>query len=207
MKIYKLKKLDKIKIKKIASELKNGKIAVFPTDTVYGIGTNAFCWESVNKICKIKGRKYNKPLPILVDDISKLKRIIKKLPTGAKKLAKRFWPGHLTLVFETNELGCMLTGGKKSVAVRIPDDKVLLSILKEMNCPLIGTSANLTGKKECCIINKIDKKILRNTDILIDGGKIGSKKPSTVLDVTKFPYILLREGCISKKEIEKFMKL
>ncbi|HAX61980.1 MAG TPA: threonylcarbamoyl-AMP synthase [Elusimicrobia bacterium] len=207
MKIYKLKNLDKKEIKKIAEELKNGKIAIYPTDTIYGIGTNAFCLSGVKKIYKLKCRTDKKPLPVLVDNISKIKKIVKKIPTGAEKLAKKFWPGALTLVFETNELGSMLTGGKKNIAVRIPAHKVLLSIIKEMACPLIGTSANISGKKVCRCLSDLDKKILKNVDMIIDGGVVKLEKPSTVLDVSKFPYIVRREGCISKKEIEKFMKI
>ncbi|MBI5573079.1 MAG: threonylcarbamoyl-AMP synthase [Elusimicrobia bacterium] len=207
MKTYKLKKIDKKAIKEIALDLKNGKIAIYPTDTIYGIGTNAFCFESVKKIYKLKGRTDKKPLPVLVDDISKIKKIVRKIPTGALQLAKKFWPGPLTFVFETNELGCMLTGGKKNIAVRIPDNKVLLSIIKEMTYPLIGTSANVSGKKNCRCLSDLDKKILKNVDMIIDGGVVKLGKPSTVLDVSKFPYIVLREGCISKKEIEKFMKI
>ncbi|MFA5779874.1 MAG: L-threonylcarbamoyladenylate synthase [Elusimicrobiota bacterium] len=210
MKTYKLKNLDKKAIKEIAQDLKNGKIAIYPTDTIYGIGTNAFCLSGVKKIYKLKGRTDKKPLPVLVDDIIKIKKIVKKIPTGAAKLVKRFWPGPLTLVFETNELGTMLTGGRKNIAVRIPDNKVLLSIIKEMTYPLIGTSANVSGKKNCRCVSDLEKKILKNVDMIIDGGTIlqtGLVKPSTVLDVSKFPYIVLREGCISKKEIEKFMKI
>jgi len=206
MKVYKSEKLNKRTLKEIANELKNGKTAVFPTDTIYGIGTNAFCLAGVKKLYKLKGRTDKKPLPILVDDISKIKNIVKKIPTGAAKLVKRFWPGPLTLVFETNELGCILTGGRKNIAVRIPDNEVLLSIIKEMTCPLIGTSANISGKKVCRHVSDLDKKILKNVDIIIDGGIVKWGKPSTVLDVSKFPYIVLREGCITKKKIEKFMK-
>jgi len=207
MKIYKLKNIGKKEIKKIAEELKNGKIAIYPTDTIYGIGTNAFCLSGVKKIYKLKGRTDKKPLPVLVDDLSKIKKIVKKIPTGAEKLAKKFWPGALTLVFETNELGTMLTGGKKNIAVRIPANKGLLSIIKEMTYPLIGTSANISGEKNCRCVSDLNKKILKNVAIIIDGGVVKLGKPSTVLDVSKFPYIVIREGCISKKKIEKFMKI
>ena len=206
MKIYKLKNINKKNIKEIAGELKNGKIAVYPTDTIYGIGTNAFCLSGVKKIYRIKGRD-KKPMPLLIDNIMKIRKIVKRISSGAEKLAKKFWPGALTLVFETNELGTMLVGGRKNIAVRIPAHKVLLSIIKEMNCPLIGTSANISGKENCNCVSDLDKKILKNVDIIIDGGDVKLEKPSTVLDVSKFPYIVRREGCISKKEIEKFMKI
>ena len=206
MKIYKLKNINKKNIKEIAGELKNGKIAVYPTDTIYGIGTNAFCLSGVKKIYRIKGRD-KKPMPLLIDNIMKIRKIVKRISSGAEKLAKKFWPGALTLVFETNELGTMLVGGRKNIAVRIPAHKVLLSIIKEMNCPLIGTSANISGKENCNCVSDLDKKILKNVDIIIDGGDVKLEKPSTVLDVSKFPYIVRREGFISKIEIEKFMKI
>ena len=206
MKTYKLKNLNKKMLKEIAQDLKNGKIAIYPTDTIYGIGTNAFCLSGVKKIYRIKGRD-KKPMPLLIDNIMKIRKIVKRISSGAEKLAEKFWPGGLTLVFETNELGTMLMGGRKNIAVRIPDNKVLLSIIKEMNCPLIGTSANISGKENCRCLSDLDKKILKNVDIIIDGGVVKLGKPSTVLDVSKFPYLVIREGCISKKEIEKFMKI
>ncbi|OGS44342.1 MAG: threonylcarbamoyl-AMP synthase [Elusimicrobia bacterium RIFOXYD2_FULL_34_15] len=205
MKIYKLKCIKKKEIKEIAKEIKNGKIAVFPTDTVYGIGTNAFYWHGVKQIYKIKKRKDNKPMPILIDNISQLKKIVKIVPGGTKKLMEKFWPGPLTLVFETNELGTMLMAGKKSVAARIPDNKILLSIIKEMGQPLIGTSINVSGCKDCRSISDINKRILKDIDIIIDGGKTKIGKASTVLDVSRFPYILVRAGAITKKEIEKIV--
>ncbi|MBN1384464.1 MAG: threonylcarbamoyl-AMP synthase [Elusimicrobia bacterium] len=207
MKTYKVKKINKKVIKEIANELKNGKIAVFPTDTIYGLGTNAFYYQSVKRIYEIKGRDYKKPLPVLFDNILSIKKIIKKFPTGAQKLAKKFWPGPLTLVFETNELGMILTGGRKLVAARIPDNKVLLSIIKEMKSPLIGTSANISGKKDCRCVSSLEKKLLKNIDILIDGGITKTGKVSTVLDVTKFPYVILREGSLPRTILGKFMKL
>ncbi|MFH1540981.1 MAG: L-threonylcarbamoyladenylate synthase [Elusimicrobiota bacterium] len=206
MKVYKLNDLSKSAISQIAQELKSGKIAVFPTDTVYGIGTNVFCLQKVKKIYKIKGRD-RKPMPLLIDSIVKIRKIVKKISSDIEKIIKEFWPGALTLIFETNELGTILTGGRKNIAVRIPDNKVLLSIIKEMNCPLIGTSANISGKKNCERVSDLDKKILKNIDILIDGGIVKLGKPSTILDVSRFPYTVLREGCISKKEIEKFLKI
>ncbi|MDD5686345.1 MAG: L-threonylcarbamoyladenylate synthase [Elusimicrobia bacterium] len=207
MKSYKLKKIDKKVIKEIAGELKEGKIAVFPTDTIYGIGTNAFHRHGVKKICKIKGRDYKKPLPILFENIGQIKKIVKKLPSGANKLVRQFWPGPLTLIFETNELGTILTGGKKTIAVRIPDNKLLLSVIKEMGCPLVGTSANVSGKNNCVCIPDLNKKLLKNVDILIDGGTTKIGIVSTIVDVSRFPYSILREGSITKAKIEKFMKL
>lgn len=207
MKTYKLKNLDKKVLKEIASELKDGKIAVFPTDTVYGLGTNAFRYKSVKKIYAMKNRDYRNPMPVLFDSILNIKKIIRKFPAGAEKLAKKFWPGGLTLIFETNELGAMLTGGRKLIAARIPDNKILLSIIKEMGCPLIGTSANVSGKKNCKCISGLDKKILKNADIVIDGGTARAGIVSTVLDVSNFPYVLLREGSVPKATLGKFMKL
>jgi len=207
VKVYKLNKIKREEVKEIAKEIKNGKIAVFPTDTIYGIGTNAFRWQSVRNICKIKRRNEKKPMPILVDSIEKIKKIVKRIPSDAEKLIKKYWPGPLTLVFETNELGTMLMGGKKSVAARIPNNNVLLSIIKEMGCPLIGTSLGISGIKEYSNISNLDKKLQKEVDIIIDGGKTKIGKSSTVLDLSRYPYTIVRIGAISKKEIEKFMKI
>ena len=161
--------------------------------------------SGVKKIYRIKSRMNSMPLPILVDDISKIRKIVKKISTGAEKLAKKFWPGPLTLIFETNELGSILTGGRKNIAVRIPNNKFLLSIIREIGCPLIGTSANISGGEACRRVVDLDKKILKGIDIIIDGGIVKFGKPSTILNVEKFPYTILREGCITKKAIEEFI--
>ncbi len=202
-----IKKLDKNTIKRIANELMAGKIAVFPTDTIYGLGTNAFKYESVKRIYKLKGRDYRKPLPVLVENILQVKKLVKNFDKHVESLARQYWPGALTLVFETSELGNILMGGKKSIAVRIPNNENVLSIIREMKCPLVGTSANISGTKGSRNVKNIDKKLLKNVDIVIDGGEIESKSVSTVLDISRFHYVVLREGAISRQELKRFLKI
>jgi len=202
-----IKKIDKDTIKRVADELKNGKIAIFPTDTVYGIGTNAFDYKAVKKIYKLKGRDSRKPLPMLVEDISQAKKLVKNFNRQIETLAKKYWPGGLTLVFETSELGNILMGGKKMIAVRIPNNKTVLSIIREMKCPLVGTSANLSGEGHCRRVCDIDKNLLKIVDIVIDEDITKSKPVSTVLDVSGFHYVVLREGAVSRQELKKFLKI
>jgi len=202
-----IKKLDRGTIKRVACAMRDGKIIVFPTDTVYGLGTNAFCFKSVRKIYKIKGRDYKNPLPLLVCSIQQVKKIVKHFPAAVERIAGKYWPGPLTLVLETNDVGNILMGGRKLIAVRIPEYSAVLEIIKEAGCPLVGTSANVSGGAVCRKIAELDKRIAENADIIIDGYVPAASAVSTVLDVSRFHYVVLREGAVSRHELKKFLKI
>ncbi|OQA92523.1 MAG: Threonylcarbamoyl-AMP synthase [Elusimicrobia bacterium ADurb.Bin231] len=202
-----IKKTDKNTIKRVADEIRNGKIAVFPTDTVYGLGTNAFNPVSVKKIYKIKSRNYRKPLPLLISSIESVRSLVKHIPDNVEVIANKYWPGPLTLVLETSDLGNILMSGRKTIAVRIPDNKFLLSLIRELRVPLVGTSANISGRDVCRCVSDISGNILTDVDIIIDTGMIKSKSVSTVLDVTRFHYVVAREGEITRHELKKFLKI
>lgn len=184
--------------------LKNKGIAVLPTDTVYGIMTSVFNFEGQKQIYKLKNRAVRKPLILMSDNVETLKRFV-IFPNGTDKIVTEFWPGQLTLILPTTELGKMLTGGRDNLGVRIPDCKLLLDIMAKYNVPLMTTSANISGKDSAknaaTAISYFDGKI----DLIVDGGKCEFSFESTVIDMVKFPYVVIRKGCLDCKKLLEYI--
>jgi len=194
---------DKDAYKKAADIIKNGGVAVVPTETVYGFAADAFNFEAYKRIYKIKGRTYKKPLVIMTPDIESVKVLV-DIPKKALKIAEKFWPGQLTLIFPTTELGKILSGGRNDLGIRIPNHEFMLKLLKELNSPIWTTSANVSGKKSAKEF--IDVAEFEGiADILVDGGKCEFAFESTVIDMVKFPYVIVRKGCLDANELLKYI--
>jgi L-threonylcarbamoyladenylate synthase len=181
---------DKMAYKKAAEIIKNGGIAIVPTDTVYGFAVDAFNIESRKAIYKIKGRSHKKPFILMGQDIGSIKMFV-EISDKALKIVKRFWPGQLTLIFPTTEIGKILSGGRKDLGVRIPDNKFILKLLKEMGSPVFTTSVNTSNKKSAKNIDEA-LRFYEMVDIAVDGGQCRFSFESTVIDMVKFPYIIVR---------------
>ncbi|MDR3243381.1 MAG: threonylcarbamoyl-AMP synthase [Elusimicrobiota bacterium] len=189
--------------KKVSHAVRAGSIIIAPTETVYGFATSAFNVLNHQKIYKIKGRSYKKPLVIMVGDIEAAKPLV-DIPEKALEIAKRFWPGQLTLIFPTTELGKILSGGRDDLGVRIPDHKFMLKLLNDVQMPLWTTSVNVSNKKSAKTFKEtllFEKKV----DIIVDGGDCKYSYESTVIDMVKFPYVILRKGCLPTDEILKYI--
>ena len=190
---------DKEGIEKASQIINQGGIVIFPTDTVYGIGCNPYNKESVRKIYDIKSRDISKPFPVLVYS----KEIAEKIALFdefTKKIVERHWPGPLTIILKLidENLKKSLNVTDK-IAVRIPNHKCTLELLKECNF-LVGTSANISGHTsftnpdEC--FNNIQKY-----DVFVDGGIITSKSESTIIEIENEEIKIIREGSLSYDEI------
>lgn len=178
--------------------IKSGGTVVFPTDTVYGIGCDPFNEDAVKLVYRIKKRDPEKLVPVLGYSIKDLSSIA-FFDERASMIAEKFWPGQLTMVLNLKEekLKNVLNLDKK-IAVRVPNNQCILSILKE--CKLIvGTSANLSGTESFKNPDECIKQIA-GYDLFVDGGVISSNGESTVVEIDK-ELKILREGIISKKEI------
>jgi L-threonylcarbamoyladenylate synthase len=178
--------------------IKNGGTVVFPTDTVYGIGCNPFNEKAVKLVYRIKKRDPEKLVPVLGYSIKELSNIA-FFDERAKKLAEKFWPGQLTMVLNLKEekLKNILNLDNK-IAVRVPNNQCILSILKECKM-IVGTSANLSGTQSFTNPDECIKQIT-GYDLFVDGGVIQSKGESTVVEIDK-EVTILRQGIISKKDI------
>lgn len=185
---------------KAIKALKNGKIIVYPTDTLYGLGADIYNVDAVRKVFEIKKRPFDDPLPVAVSDIDELEKIA-FVNDKSRQLAKVFLPGRLTLVLKKRSIiPDIVTGGLNKVAVRIPDNKVALELLSEFG-PLTATSANIHGKKTPDIIKEISMQFKdEDISVYLNIGRVAGK-PSTIIDATNKNIKLVRKGAIAEKEI------
>ena len=179
--------------------INKGGIAIFPTDTIYGIGCDPYNDKSVKKIYDIKSRETSKPFPVLVYS----KKIAEKFvyfDDLSTKIVERFWPGPLTIIVNSKDkkLNDSLNISNK-IAIRVPNHKCTLELLKECNL-LIGTSANLSGHSGFTDPNECFDNI-QDYDIFVDGGAITSNGESTIIEVENKNIKIIREGAISRREI------
>ena len=189
-------------INKIIKSYKNGETIAFPTDTVYGIGCDPFNKNSLTKIYELKKRNGEKKFPILGISKVELEKIV-EFNLDAEKIAQKFWPGQVTLLLPIRQEISKKIESNGKLAVRVPNNECILSILKQCKL-IIGTSANISGEKS--ILDSEELKIkLSKVDIVVDGGKITSRGESTIIDFVDEKLKIIREGCISKKEIDDIL--
>lgn len=185
----------------VASEMvRRGGLVIYPTDTVYGLGCDPFNVTAVKRVSKVKGER-RKPLPILASSIEHVEKIA-SLSQEAKKIAKEFWPGPLTLVVPKKPvLPDFVTYNLDSVGVRVPKHDVALQLITLSNGLLVGTSANKTGEKPPRTAQEAAQQLEEEVDMILNGGPATLGMPSTVVDLTSKKPRILREGSISFKEI------
>ena len=192
-------------LQNIAAAIKACKIVVFPTDTVYGMGSTGLVKAAARKIYQNKGRSSLKPLPILVASTQAAKRWVEWTP-AADLLARKFWPGALTLVLRPTQEGRLLTFAEyPTVAVRVPNHPLLLKLLAASGIPWASTSANLSGSPALKDGPSAVKQFDQITDYIIDAGPSPGVE-STVVDVSHIPIRILREGVLSSEEILEALK-
>jgi L-threonylcarbamoyladenylate synthase len=183
--------------------IKNGGVAIVPTETVYGFAVDAFNLEAQRKVYKIKGRNQKKPLILMTKNLESVMSIV-DIPSKALIIARRFWPGQLTIIFLTTELGKLISGGRPNLGIRIPDSKFMLKMLEALNSPIFTTSVNVSNKKSAK--NVKETLIFDNeVDIIVNGGKCEYSFESTVIDMVQFPYLVIRKGCLDTDKILKYI--
>ena len=145
---------------RIISELKNGNLVIMPTDTVYGIIADATKEETIKKVFNAKERSFNKPLLVLVSDKNMLENLVSEISPKAEEIISKYWPGPLTILFpKKDEVSDILTASSPYIAIRMPNDKRLLNIIRKVNKPLISTSANITSKETITEVSQIEEKM------------------------------------------------
>lgn len=194
-------KATKENIKTAAQIVKNGGIIAFPTETVYGLGCDPQNMEAVQSLLTVKGDR-KKPFPVLVASLEDATRVA-QVSNNGKKLATKFWPGPLTIVFpKKGVLSDIVTFGLGSVGLRVPNNQVALSLIQLSGGLLIGSSANLTGEKPPRSVLEMSEKLKETVDLVLDGGSTSEGVPSTVVDLTSDEIKILRKGPISLKQIQ-----
>lgn len=173
-------------------------LAVYPTDTYYGLGGNAFSGAAVDKVFQLKGRPSGKPLSIVVGGLDQAKRVTAGFPDSALALAAAFWPGPLTLVLEAGPaLPEALHGPGGTIALRVPAVAWLRAFLDQAGFPLTATSANLSGGVEVDDPAEARRLFEGRVDILIDGGKTPGGAVSTIVSLSRGEPELLRPGAVA----------
>jgi L-threonylcarbamoyladenylate synthase len=184
--------------------LREGGIVSYPTDTVYGLGADPLNKRAVDKIYSAKKRPYNQPLPLLLADKSDLSKVASTLPDIVWKLAERFWPGGLTLVLKKSSwVPVHVTAGGDSIAVRVPNHAIPIALVQGLASPIIGTSANLSGRPSPVTAEEVREQLGEGVDLIIDGGRCPGGIESTVLDVSGKIPTLVREGAVPKEKLER----
>jgi L-threonylcarbamoyladenylate synthase len=181
--------------------LQKGGLVAFPTDTVYGVGARVFAAEAVRRLYEVKGRSTEKAIAVLVAHAADLERVAARLTPGAQKLARRFWPGPLTLIVPKHPALPEAVSALPTVGVRQPDHPAALQLLA-MAGPLAVTSANLSGRPSAVSAADVLAQLDGRIDLLLDGGQTPGGVASTVVDCTAERPVILRAGPISLAEIE-----
>ena len=193
------------RIGRAARLLREGRLVAFPTETVYGLGADATDDAAVRAIFAAKGRPQDNPLIAHVADVDGLYRLAAALTPAAETLARRFWPGPLTLVVAARQgiLAPSVTAGLRTVGVRFPDHPVAAALIREAGVPVAAPSANLSGKPSPTTAGHVLDDLDGRVDAVVDGGPTGVGVESTVLDVTGAAPVLLRPGGVTREQIEE----
>jgi L-threonylcarbamoyladenylate synthase len=192
--------LDPGTLKRVADAARACKLVVFPTDTVYGIGSTGLIKAAARRIYQAKSRSALKPLPILVHSAEAAKKWVEWTP-AAQRLASLFWPGALTLVLRPTAEGRLLTFAEyQTVAIRVPKHPLLQSLLEASGVPWASTSANLSGSPALNDAAAVASQFSALVDYIIDGG-ITPGLESTVVDASALPIRILRQGAVKSNDI------
>lgn len=196
--------IDLEELKEPAKVIRNGGIVIFPTETVYGIGTNGFDEKSIKKIYELKRRDSNKPISLLVSNIEMVEMVAKDISDLEYKLMRKFWPGPFTIILKKKSIvPDILTSNGDTVGVRMPSGEIAKKLIEYAEVPIAAPSANISGKPSGIDINDIMKDFEGKVDCIIDNGISELGVASTIVKVVdNIPYVL-REGIITKEQIEE----
>lgn len=189
-------------IAKAVEAVREGGVVVLPTDTVYGIGADAFSPDAVASVLAAKGRGREMPPPVLVPNVRTVDGLATEVPAWARDLIREFWPGPLTLIFKAqSSLMWDLGDTNGTVAVRMPKDDVALALLSEVG-PMAVTSANLTGQPPATTVTDAAAQLGAAVTVYLDGGPAQGSEVSTIVDCTGESPTVLRHGAISEEQID-----
>ncbi len=188
--------------------LRESGVIAYPTDTLYGLGAIVFNRSAVSTVFVIKGRARNLALPVLVASESQLREVAADVSDEAMALAKKFWPGALTLVMKRHpELPLNVTGGGDTVAVRLPDHPCPQSLISACGSPITGTSANKHGGLDPTSATEVQRQLGSRLSLVLDGGPSPIGLASTVVDVTTSLPRIIRQGAITIEDLRSVCRI
>ena len=177
-------------------------LVAFPTDTYYALGAAALNGEAVARVFAAKRRPPTDPVPVFVADVEQWRMVVSDVPEIALRLAERFWPGPLTIVCRrAPHLPPLLSGGGETIGVRQPGAVIATALCRELGMPVTGTSANTHGFPPPVTAIEVGMDLGGHVDLILDGGTCPGGHPSTVIDVTRTPPVILRAGGVSADEL------
>lgn len=197
--------ISQSQIQEALVHLGQGGAIIFPTDTVYGLGCKSTDGCTMGRIFTLKKRPLDRPLQLLLSDPGQVASYAVRVPTIAKQLMERYWPGALTVLLPAAEsLPQELTGLKGKVGVRVPDLPPLQELISRVGGALAATSANLSGQKSPWSVEEIPRRIQEEVEFTIDAGRLEATPASTVIDCAAEQPRLLRRGAIEEQALERF---
>jgi L-threonylcarbamoyladenylate synthase len=195
---------DSTAIRYAAEFIKRGQVVGVPTDTFYGLAADPFNLAAVEEIYRVKGRPENRALPILVSSIEQAAVLTRDLPLNFLTLAKKFWPGALTIVVEASHgLPLKVTANKGRVALRWPNSRVACAIIEQVGSPITGTSANVSGFPSCSNAQELVRQLGDRLPLILDSGDTGATASSTIVNLDGDEWRIVRDGQVPEEEIAK----
>ncbi|MBQ2400737.1 MAG: threonylcarbamoyl-AMP synthase, partial [Lachnospiraceae bacterium] len=187
-----------------AEILRNGGLVAIPTETVYGLGANALDESASKKIYEAKGRPSDNPLIAHISCMDELSALVSEIPEAGRKLAEKYWPGPLTMVFPKKEIVPYgTTGGLETVAIRMPSDPVANRLIKLAGVPVAAPSANTSGRPSPTKAEHVVEDMNGKIEMIIDSGEVGIGVESTIVDVSGKVPMLLRPGAITMEMLRE----
>ncbi len=194
-------------LKKGINAIRSGETVAFPTETFYAVGVSAYREEAIRKVFAIKGREDNKPLPLIIEGKTMLEKVALEIPEVAHILIQEFWPGGLTLIFKASpRVPPILTAHTGTIAVRDSSHLLARLLVAGAQVPITATSANLSGNTSCSSAEEVETQLGGLIDLILDGGTTEGLLPSTILDLTKTPPRIVREGIIGSELLQPFIE-
>jgi len=201
----KIVKTDEKGLKYAASVIRGGGVAIYPTETVYGLGCAPSDPDPTKRILQIKER-VDKPLPLICSSIEVARSIVKFNAT-AEKLAERFWPGPLMMILPNKiDYPIGVTHGKKTLGVRVPGNEVPRKLAQYSTGVLVSTSANKSGANPPLTAQEAINQVGKAVDVVVDGGPSLGKLPSTIVDLSSDEMLILRSGPVTRSQIMEALK-
>jgi tRNA threonylcarbamoyl adenosine modification protein (Sua5/YciO/YrdC/YwlC family) len=191
----------------VAEQIRSGSVLGMPTDTFYGLAADPFNLRAVEKIYDVKSRSRHKPLSLMIEGVDQAEDLTRPLPEEFYKLARKYWPGPLTLIVRAaSRLPLKVTANTGNVALRVPAAKIPVAVVRAAGVPLTATSANVSGASECTTADGVRLQLGEFIPVIVDGGPSPRSVASTIVDLTDpAGWRVLRVGAIPAQEISDFL--
>ncbi len=177
--------------------LRKGGVVAFPTETYYGLAVDPDCAAAVTKLYRVKNRRENKPLLMLIEKIEQLETVVQEVPLVYWPLINKYWPGPLTLIFQAQKsISKLITGNTGTVGVRISPHPIAQELVRRMEKPITATSANISGLLPARSAQEVFETLGHKIDYIVDGGQTKAGLCSTILSIQKSKLVVLRRGQI-----------